>query len=86
MKKLIPVIFVLMVILLVACKQAVKETPKQTGTPTAKPAEIPKVEITGEKAVDSVGSGINDVNSVEKDLSTDELSDLDSGLADISKI
>ena len=42
---------------------------------------------TGEDAtVKSVGADINNADSVDKDLSADNLSDLDSGLADVENI
>ena len=51
-----------------------------------KAPETPKVETTGEAVVDAVGSDLNNVDNVEKDLSADELGDLDSGLADVQNI
>ena len=85
MKRILLFIFVLMVISIIGCQQAVKKEvmEKKEG---GKVAETPKVDTTGEAVVDAVGSDLNDVNNVEKDLSDDELSDLDSGLADIQNI
>ena len=70
---------IVMVISIVACKKAVKEE-------TPKLPETPKVETTGNAAVDAVGNDLNSIASVEKDLSTDELNEIDSGLQDIENI
>lgn len=80
MKKIILVLFMLLVVFITAC-QAPK---KEIQTPAAKPAaiETPVQDAT----VNSVGAGINNVDSVESDLNVDQLSDLDSGLSDIEKI
>ena len=48
--------------------------------------ETPQVETTGEALVDAVGSDLNNVDNVEKDLSADELVDFDSGLVDVQNI
>lgn len=48
--------------------------------------EVKKAAEVSDPAVDAVGSDIGDVDVVEKDLSADELSDLDAGLADIQNI
>ena len=87
-KKIVFIIFfVLILISLTACKKSVeKGVMEKKGEEMTKTTETPKIETTGEKAVDSVGNDLNDVNSVEKDLSTDELSDLDSGLSDVENI
>lgn len=85
MKKIFLFIFVLMVISIIGCQQAVKKEVMEKKE-EAKVTETPKVDTTGEAVVDAVGSDLNNVNNVEKDLSDDELSDLDSGLADIANI
>lgn len=74
MKKILLSFFILVLISIVACQKAVKKV------------ETPKVEATGDAAVDAVGNDLNNVDSVEKDLSGDNLSDLDSGLQDIQNI
>lgn len=79
MKKILLSIFILLIISIVACQKAVQKE-------VEKAPEAPKVETTGEAAVDAVGNDLNNVNSIEKDLSDDELSDLDSGLTDIQNI
>lgn len=80
MKKEMLSILILMVISIVACQQAVKKEV------TEKMPEAPKLDATGEATVDSVGKDLDNVNNVEKDLSTEELSDLDAGLADMQNI
>ena len=85
MKKIFLFILVLMVISIIGCQQAVKKEVMEKKE-EAKVTETPKVDTTVEAVVDAVGSDLNDVNNVEKDLSDDELSDLDSGLADIQNI
>lgn len=72
------VIFLIMLVFTASCKQVVKQD-------TAK-AETPEVETTGDAAVDSVGKDLNNVDSIEEDLSIDELNNLDSGLQDIQNI
>ena len=81
MKKILFSIFVLIVISIVACQQAVKKAVMEK-----KVTEAPKTGTTGEPVVDAVGKDLNNISSVEKDLSTYELGDLDSGLSDIQKI
>ncbi len=84
MKKIIPLIFVLTVFLVVACQQARKGV-AETKENITKQVEAPKA-TTGEAVVDAVGKDLSNVDTVEKDLSTDELNDLDSGLADVQNI
>ena len=48
--------------------------------------KAPAVTTTGEAVVDAVGDDLTNVNNVEKDLSSDELSDLDAGLTDVQNI
>ena len=84
-KKILSIIFILMIILTVSCKQTVKKDVME-GKDVGKQAELPKVALTGEASVDAVGNDLNNVNSVEKDLSADELSDLDAGLNEVEKI
>ncbi len=78
MKKAILVVFMLLVVFMTACQAPKKDTA------AAKPAaaETPVQDAT----VNSVGSGINNVDSVESDLNVDQLSDLDAGLSDIENI
>ncbi len=75
MKKIVVIIFIILLISVVACK------PK-----TTKKIEPPKIETTGDAAVDAVGKDLNNVDSIEEDLNIDELNDLDSGLEDIQNI
>ena len=46
----------------------------------------PIVGATGDAAVDAVGNGLNNVDSVDKDLNSDDLSQLDSGFTDVENI
>ncbi len=77
MKKTLLSIVILIVIFIVACQQPVKEQVME---------KTPATTATGEAAVDAVGNDLTNVNSVEKDLGTDELSDLDAGLTDVQNI
>jgi len=86
MKKILLLIFILMVIFIAACQQAKQDVIEKKEDAMKKAPEIPKVETTGETAVDSIGDDLTNVNNVEKDLSADELSDLDAGLADVQNI
>jgi len=87
MKKTLLSIFILMIIFIVACQQTAKQgIIEKKADVMEKLPEAPKIETTGEAVVDSVGSDLNNINSVEKDLSADELSDLDSGFVDIQNI
>ncbi|MDP3765472.1 MAG: hypothetical protein Q8R04_03085 [Nanoarchaeota archaeon] len=94
MKKVLLLILVLMIISLAACQQQAKEPAMEKKTDVMekkdgamqKAPEAPKVETTGDAAVDAVGNDLNNVDSVDKDLDPDQLSDLDSGLADVQNI
>lgn len=80
-------ILILLVISIIACQPAKKEVMEKEEEAMAK--ETPQVETppaTGEAVVDAVGNDLNNINNVEKDLSSDELSDLDSGLSDVENI
>ena len=83
MKKILLPIFILLVISLAACQQAVKEPVMEKKTDVME--KIPATG-TGEAAVDAVGNGLTNVDDVEKDLSSDDLSDVDAGLADVQNI
>lgn len=85
MKKIFLFILVLMIISLIGCQQAAKKEVMENKD-EAKVTDSPEVETSGEAVVDAVGSDLDNVNNDEKDLSVDELSDLDSGLADIGNI
>ena len=89
MRKLLLSIFIVMIISIAACQQAVKkETEKADAMKKAEaPATTaPRVQTSGDAAVDSVGNDLNNVDSVEKDLNTDDLINLDSGLSDVQNI
>ncbi len=85
MKKILLSIIVLMIISIVACQQAAKEPVMQKKADVMEKAPATTI-ATGEAVVDAVGNGITNVNTVEKDLSADELSDLDAGLTDVQNI
>ena len=78
-------IFIIMLIFIAACRQAPQQDVMEKKDTMEKEA-MEKPPTTGDAAVDAVGSDLNNVNNVEKDLSADELSDLDSGLSDIENI
>ena len=79
MKKgtLFMLVLIILVVSVAACKPAAKAP---AGDVMEKPA------ATSDAAVDAVGNDLNNVDSVEKDLSTNDLSDLDSGLSDVENI
>lgn len=85
MKKLLFFIFVLMLVSISTCKQAVKKEVMEKKEEVMK-KETPKVETTGDAAVDAVGKDLNSIDNVEKDLGTEDLNELDSGLQDIENI
>ena len=62
---------------LTACQQTIK---KEKTSPNLPPA------AQGELVVDAVGNDLNSANTDEKDLGTDNLSDLDSGFSDVQNI
>lgn len=86
MKKMMFLIFVLLLISIAACQQTAKKEimKKKAGIAPQTPAV--ETTATGNAAVDAVGNDLNNVNSVEKDLSADQLSDVDYGLADVQNI
>ena len=100
MKKIILSVFILMVIFIVACQQAAKKEVGCTAEaficpdgsavgrtgPNCEFAPCPTTGATGDAAVDAVGNDLTNVDAVEKDLGTEELDDLDAGLADIQTI
>ena len=62
----------------VACKKSVKQDVISKNDAMQK--------TTTDPAVDSVGKDLNNVDAVDKDLSDDQLSDVDSGLSDVENI
>lgn len=74
MKKIMLIILSIFLIFIIACQQTIKK------------GEVPDVGASGDAAVDSVGSSLNNVDSIEKELNTDELSNLDSGFQDVQNI
>lgn len=55
-----------------------------------KPSEIqtqqPTTEATGDSAADSFGNDMSNVNNEDKELSSSELGDMDSGFSDVENI
>ncbi len=80
MKKILFLFFVLIVISIAACQQAKQDVMEK------KTDVMEKAPATGEAVVDAVGNDLNNVDTVEKDLGTDELGDLDAGLTDVQNI
>ena len=80
--KIVLGILSLFLIFLIACQQAAKTETKTVPVTTTTPA----TGTTGDAAVDAVGKDLSNTDSVEKDLSTDALGNLDSGLSDVQKI
>ncbi|HLG24699.1 MAG TPA: hypothetical protein VI564_07260 [Candidatus Nanoarchaeia archaeon] len=80
MKKILIIAFVLMIVVLAACQKQAAEVKKQdtSGDSAASQAS--------DKAVDSIGTDINNVDSIDAELSTDELNDMDAGLSDVENI
>ena len=95
MKKVLSLVFVIMVVSIAACQQAVNKDAAQSQGDSASPLDnIPspvigsnqKTGSTGNSDIDSIGSNIDNSNKDEKDLGTDDFSDLDSGLMDVENI
>ncbi|MBI2659419.1 hypothetical protein HYX05_04970 [Candidatus Woesearchaeota archaeon] len=84
MKKILLSMLVLMIVSVAACQQAAKE-PVMDKEPDVM-VKAPATATTGDAAVDAVGNDLTNVDSVDKELSADELSDLDAGLADVQNI
>lgn len=80
MGKLLSFILIFFVISIIACQPAKEKVMEKKQVTIEKPA------ATGDAAVDAVGKDINNVDSIDKDLSADQLSNLDSGLSDVEKI
>ncbi|MBI2542240.1 hypothetical protein HYV80_06025 [Candidatus Woesearchaeota archaeon] len=81
MKKVMLLIFALLLISIAACNQAAQEPVIDKADSMEK---VPAA--TGDAAVDAVGNDLNNVDGVDQDLSDDELSELDSGFDDVQNI
>ena len=68
---------------LVSC--APKQAPAIT-TPTTTPTPTEEAPATGEAPVDEVAEDISDTGSIDEELSTNDLDDVDSLLSDIENI
>lgn len=75
-------LIMLLMVLVVSC--APKPGPVAPTAPVA-PVEAP-AEATGEASIDDVAADISDTASIEEELDTSELDDIDSILADIENI
>jgi len=84
MKKILYLVIVLLIISIVACQQVPKKDFKDVMKKKEVTIEMPAT--TGDAAVDAVGNDLNNIGTVDKDLSADELADLDSGLQDVQNI
>ena len=82
MKKELFFIFIIMLVSLVACQKITPEDVMEKKTDVMENT----TPSTGDATVDSVGNDLNNVDNVDKDLSADELGDLDSGLSDVENI
>ena len=80
MKKILFLILVIVSLFAVGCQKA------GTGVVENKAPIEETTATTTDAIVDSVGNDINNVDSVDKDLSSDDLSGLDSGLNDVQTI
>ena len=83
MRKILFLILVIAFLFVVGCQKSgtsVVENKVPAEKTTATTA------TTTDATVDSVGNDINNVDSVDKDLSSDDLSGLDSGLNDVQTI
>jgi len=79
MKRLLIVFLIFMFASIAACGN--QKTEDSSGI-----AENIHTEPVTDNAVDSVGDGLSEVDSLEEELSNEELSDLDAGLLDIENI
>lgn len=77
MKKAMLLILAAIVISIVACQQQPK---------AAKTTAMPAPNVASEAAVDAIGKDLGNVAADQNDLSTDNLSDLDSGLSAVQNI
>ena len=79
MKKMFVLIFTL-VLFIAACRQSKEDA-------VTRLPEVPKLETTSaEPIVNDASKDLNNVNSVEEELSAEALNDLDTGLADLENI
>ena len=87
-RKAIAIMLLILALSLVACQQANKDTTsgKEDSMKKTEASPPAPVETTGNAAVDAVKNDLNKASNEDKELSTDELSNLDSGLTDIENI
>jgi len=85
-KEVLVSIFFLLIISLAACQRAKDVMEKKTDVTDKQEDAMEKSSATEDAAVDSVGNDLTNVDSVEKDLDTESLNDIDSGLDDVQNI
>ena len=81
-KKLHLVLLIMLITVLIASCAPKPTAPPATEAPGV---EVP-VEATGEASIDEVAADISDTASIEEELDTSELDDIDRILADIENI
>ena len=89
-------ISILLVVSIAACQNNKRpqlpsdDSKNNAVNPSESSAQLPNSNAnagtTGDSTVDSIGNDIKSIDSANNELSTDDLSDLDSGLADIQNI
>ncbi len=79
MKRLLVIFLIFIIASISACSN--QKTEDSSGI-----AENIPTEPATDDAVDSVGDGLSEVDSIEDELSNEELNDLDAGLSDIENI
>ena len=79
MEMLLLLVFLLVIVYACQPKTDAMQKPPETQTPQS-------AESTGDAATDSFGSDVSNVNSEDKELSSSELEDIDSGFSDIENI
>ena len=78
------ILLVFIVSIVIACQKATNGT--DLGTMKKTETSISGGSAGANAAVDSVGNDLNTANADEKDLGTDNLSDVDSGLNEVQNI
>lgn len=81
MRKILFLIFAASILIMASCQKT--ETKPM---PAPSPVVQPGAAAVEDKAVDSVGSAIADVDTVDQDLNADDMEDINSGLDDLQSI
>ena len=82
MKKMI-LLAIILLIFVYACQPRTDAMQKPSESQT-EPTET--IQTTGDATTDSFGNDMNNVNNEEKELSSSELEDIDSGFSDVENI